>query len=71
MNIVEATKLIVGTGKQIRRRGGIGTSFKLLPHGAFKILVPNDPERNNNDCIGHWNPNYEDILADDWEVCPE
>ena len=67
MNIIEATKLITGTEKHIRRKSWVsGLELGLTSYDAYKFHRKDQPNDNSN--TGLWNPLLDDITANDWEI---
>ncbi|MGY0180618.1 Thoeris anti-defense Tad2 family protein [Lactococcus garvieae] len=65
MNIIEATKKATEDNKAIYRKSQTDIQFIPTNSGPLAFVVIT----SDTDKIGKfWNPNAEDILAEDWEI---
>lgn len=68
MNIQEATKQAVAEGKQITRInawwGGGENGIKILPTNTDECCIVSIAKKE----APRWNPQAEDLIADDWAV---
>ncbi|MEY8537559.1 MW1434 family type I TA system toxin [Lactococcus muris] len=65
MNIIEATKKATEANKAIYRNYQPDIQFIPTNSGPLAFVVI----ASDNDKVGKfWNPNAEDILAEDWEI---
>lgn len=65
MDIVTAVKKAYPKNAYIARKMWIdaGLNWKILPTNSLPCLIMKGTEAH-----GHWNPNVEDLTAEDWEI---
>lgn len=68
MNIQEATKQAIAEGKQITRInawwGGGENGIKIRPTNTHECCIVSNAKKE----APRWNPQAEDLIADDWVV---
>ena len=68
MNIQEATKQAIAEGKQITRInawwGGGENEIKIRPTNTYECCIVSNAKKE----APRWNPQAEDLIADDWVV---